>query len=173
MHTLPQNHIIRSLLKSIYTNDSNIHYLSLERLTPRQQLLLKGPIVDANNRLNRVFPSFDPFSSEFSPGDRLIDVFSGCFSFHSMNRRSEESIKAHICKLDEITFQASTNSKTAVVVSDTSIKNQVTTSIAYIYTYNSLVIKMIHHTTNITLTEAKLFAIRCGINQATQLSDIN
>ena len=173
MHTLPQNHIIRSLLKSRYTNDSNTHYLSLERLTPRQQLLLKGPIVDANNRLNRVFPSFDPFSNEFSPGDRLTDVFSSCFSFYSTNRRSEENIKAHICKLDEITFQASTNSKTAVVVSDASIKNQVATSIAYIYTYNSLVIKMIHHTTNITLTEAKLFAIRYGINQATQLSNIN
>ena len=30
--------------------------------------------MDANNRLNRVFPFFDPFSSEFSPRDGLIDI---------------------------------------------------------------------------------------------------
>ena len=154
-------------------NDSNIHWLSLERITPKQWLLLKESIVDANNRLNRVFPSFDPFSSKFSPGNRLIVVFSSYFSFHSMNRRNEESIKPYICELDEITFQASSDPKTAVVVSDISIKNQVTTSITYIYIHDSPVIKTIHHIINITFTEAKLFAIRYSINQATWLSNIN
>jgi len=123
--------------------------------------------VDTNNRLNRVFPSFDPFSSKFSPGDRLIDVFSSHFSFYPTNRRNEESIKAHICKLDKIIFQVSLDSKTTVVVLDASIKNQVTTSIAHIYIYNSPIIKIIHHAINITLTETELFTIRCGINQAT------
>ena len=129
-------------------------------LTPRQWLLIKGPIVDANNRLNRLFPSFNPFSSKFSSEDRLIDIFS-CFSFHSVNRRSKEGIKVHIFKLNNITFQASTDSKAVVVVSDTSIKNQVATAMTHIYTHDSLVIKTIHHTINITLTEAELFAIRC------------
>jgi len=123
--------------------------------------------------LNRVFPSFDPFSSEFSPRNRLIDIFSSYFSFHSTNRRSEESIKVYIRKPNKITFQASTNPKIAVVVSNASIKNQVTTFIVHVHTYNSSVIKMIHHATNVTLTETELFAIRCGINQAIQLSNIN
>ena len=90
-----------------------------------------------------------------------------------MNRRNEKSIKVYICKLDKITFQVSSDSKTAVVISDASIKNQVTTSIAHIYTHNSPVIKIIHYTINVTLTEAKLFIIRCSINQAIYLSNIN
>jgi len=54
-----------------------------------------------------------------------------------------------------------------------SIKNQGATSIAHIHIYNNLVIKTLHYTVNITSTEAELFAIRCGINQATQLANIN
>jgi len=81
-----------------------------------------------------------------------------------MNRRNKESIKAHIYKLDEITFQMSLDSKTAVVVSNASIKNQVITSITHIHTHDSPAIKTIHYTINVMSTEAKLFTIRCGIN---------
>jgi len=123
--------------------------------------------------LNEVFSSFDLFSSKFSPGDKLIDIFSSCFYFHSVNRKSKEGIKAYICKLDNITFQASTDSKTVVVVSDTSIKNQVATSIAHIHTHNGPVIKMIYYAINVTLTKAELFVIRYSINQAIRLSNIN
>ena len=90
-----------------------------------------------------------------------------------MNRKSKEGIKAYICKLDNITFQASTDSKTVVVVSDTSIKNQVATSIAHIHTHNGPVIKMIYYAINVTLTKAELFVIRYSINQAIRLSNIN
>ena len=93
MHMLLQNNIVKSFLESRHMNDSNIYQLLLERITPRQWLLLKEPIVDANNGLNRVFSSFDLFSSEFSSGDKLINVFSSCFFFYSMNRRNEENIK--------------------------------------------------------------------------------
>jgi len=117
MQKLPQNHIIKSFLESRYINNSNTYQLSLEMLTPRQQLLIKDPIVDANNKLNGVFPSFYLFSSKFSPEDRLIDILSSCFSFYSVNRRSEEGIKVHICKLNNITFQALCyNSKTLELV---------------------------------------------------------
>ena len=54
-----------------------------------------------------------------------------------------------------------------------SIKNQGATSIAYIHIYDNLVIKTLYHTVNITSTEAEFFAIRYGINQATQLANIN
>jgi len=58
------------------------------------------------------------------------------------------------------------------VVTDTSIKNNVATSIAYIHVCDKPVIKTIHHAVNVLTTEAELFAIRCGINQATNIPDI-
>ena len=84
-------------------NDSELYQLLLERLTLRHQLNIK-PIMDANNRINEVFPFFNPFSSKFSPRDKLINVFPSHFSFHSTNRKSKESIKVYICKLNKITF---------------------------------------------------------------------
>ena len=72
-------------------------------------------------------------------------------------------------KLEDITLQALSDLLTVVVVSDTSIKNHVTTSIAHVHVYGSLVIKTIHHTVNIMSTKAKLFVIRCDINQASHL----
>ena len=120
---LLSNHIIKSLLELRHLNSNNNHHLSLNKLTLKQQLNIKGSIVDANNRLNRVFPFFNLFSTKFSPGDRIIDIFPSCFSFHSTNRKSKESRKAYICKLDELTLQASADSKMTVIVSDVSIKN--------------------------------------------------
>jgi len=55
---------------------------------------------------------------------------------------------------------------------DTSIKNNVANSIAYIHVHNKPVIKTIHHAINVTTTEAKLFAIRYGINQTTGIPRI-
>ena len=104
-------------------NNSSTHQFSLKRLTHRQQLVLKEPIVDENNRLNRVFPFFDSLCSEFSPGDRLIDIFASHISFHSMDRKNKENRKAHICKLNTIIFKTFKDSKISVIVSDTSIKN--------------------------------------------------
>ena len=56
---------------------------------------------------------------------------------------------------------------------DTSIKNQITTLISHIHSHNNPVIKTIHHVINVISTEARLFAIRCGINQATYLPNVN
>ena len=53
-----------------------------------------------------------------------------------------------------------------IVVSDASIKNQVTTSISHIHSFNKPVVKTLHRAINITTAEAELFAIQCGINQA-------
>ena len=127
---------------------------------------VKGFIVDANNRLNRVFSLFSHFSSEFSYRDRLTDIFSGYFSFYFTNRKYEEGRKAYIQKLNKLIFQVSANSKITVIISNISIKNQVTTSIAYIYIYDNPIIKTLYYVVNITSTKAELFTIRCGINQA-------
>ena len=79
----------------------------------------------------------------------------------------------HICKLDELIFQTLADSKTAVVVSNMSIKNQVAILIAHIHVHNNPVIKTIYHVINITSIEAELFAIRCSINQTTQIINNN
>ena len=125
---------------------------------------VKGPIIDANNRLNSIFNSFDPFSNKFSPRNKLIDVFSSFSSFYLSNRKCAKVKKTYLIKLDELIFHVSVNLKTTIIVLDASIKNQVTTSIAYIHIHDTPVVKIIHHAVNITFTEAKLFVIRCGLN---------
>ena len=61
----------------------------------------------------------------------------------------------------------------ALVVSNASIKTNVVMSISYVHVHNKPVIKMIHHAVNIITMEAKLFTIRCSINQATALPGIS
>ena len=114
--SLPLNHIIKFILESRHSDSNSSHCLLLKKLTSKQQLNIKGPIIDANNRLNRVFHSF-------SPRDRLIDIYSSCFSFHSSNRKSKESGKMFIQKLNKLILQVPAKSKMAVGVLDTCIKN--------------------------------------------------
>ena len=109
---------------------------------------------------------------QFILGNRLINIFPSYFSFYPSNRKSAKTRKTYLCKLNKIIFNALTNSKTAIVISDVSIKNQVATFIAHVHIHNSSVIKIIYYTINITSTKAELFAIRCGLNQATQLTNI-
>ena len=62
---------------------------------------------------------------------------------------------------------------TAIVVIDASIKNDIATSISHIHIANSPLIKTLHHVVFVTSIEAELFAIRCGINQASYMKDIS
>ena len=140
------------------------HHLSLEMLTVKQHFKVKSSIVNANNRLNRVFNSFDSFNNELSPRNKLIYLYSSCFSFHHLDRKSSNTKKTHLCHLNEIVFNMSSDFKMAVVISETSIKNQFSTSIAYVHTHDSPIVKTIHHAVNVISTEVKLFAIRCGLN---------
>ena len=81
------NHIFK--LKLRYLDNNSIHFLSLEKLTSKQLLNVKGSIVDVKNRLNGVFPSFIPFNREFSPGNRLINIYSGYFSVHFIDKHKK------------------------------------------------------------------------------------
>jgi len=131
---------------------------------------LKSTLIDIDNSCNKLFPSFSVFNDkEFSPGSHLIDSFSDQFYFHphSLN------IKKHIKNLNNIVFRASSNPSFSIVISDASINNHVAMSILYIHSYNRPVIKTIHKAVNVTTTEAKLFAIWCGINQAVGITNIN
>ena len=116
----------------------------------------------ASHNSNKFFPSFCFFNKEFKPGNRIVDIFPDQFSFHPCLT----NIKKHIKNLDEVTFKVSSNPFSTIVVSDASIKNQVATSISYIHSFDKPVIKTLHRAINITIAEAELFTIRCGINQA-------
>jgi len=126
-----------------------------------------------NNRFNEVFPSFDPYNPKFSPGSRIIDNFHSCFSFHSFSKYSNDQLISHSCQLDNLAIVSSKNPSYALIVTDASIKNDVATSITHIHTCNKPVVKTIHYVVNITSIEAKLFTIRCGINQATNIQGIS
>ena len=125
-----------------------------------------------DNRFNKVFPSFDMFNKEFTPNHHLIDIFLNHFSFYTSSIQSNKSLNVHIQALNNIALTSLSDFSIALVVSDTSIKNQVVTSISHIYVHNKQVIKMIHYTVNIMTTEVELFTIRCNINQATNLQGI-
>jgi len=59
------------------------------------------------------------------------------------------------------------------MVSDANIKNDVAMSILHVHSSSNPIKKTIHHAVNNISTEAELFAIRCGINQAIQIPNIN
>ena len=63
-------------------------------------------------------------------------------------------------------LQSSSSPYMAIVVTDTSIKNNIATSILHVHLVDHPLTKMVHHTAFITSTEVELFVIRCGINQA-------
>jgi len=121
-----------------------------------------------DNRCNKFLPLFSLFDEEFSPGKRLIDSFSDYFSFHSQI----QDIKNHLYNLNNITINMSSNSHSSIIISNTSIRNNIATSISHIHLHNKPVIKIIHHTVNVITTEAKLFATRYSINQAVGIPNI-
>ena len=172
-HSLPTNHIIKSLLEARPSDNVKTHCLLLEGLMPKQYQNIKGPIVDIDNRFNEIIPSFSSFNHEFLPGNRLIDLFPNQFSFHSLDRKSKNSVKSHLCNLENISLQSSLNPHVVIIISDSSIKDNVAMSIVHVHSHNSPVIKMIHYAVNIPSTEVEIFTLRYGINQAIQLSDIN
>ena len=68
-------------------------------------------------------------------------------------------------ELDNMVLCISFSPNTALIITDASIKNDITTSISHIHQANHPLIKTIHHAVFVTSSEAELFTIRCGINQ--------
>jgi len=60
-----------------------------------------------------------------------------------------------------------------LMITDASIKNNITTSIAHIHIHNKDIIKTIYHTVNVLFSEAKLFVIKYSINQTTNILGIS
>ena len=70
-------------------------------------------------------------------------------------------------------LRCSSESQTALVITDASIKNDIATSILHIHSYNRPLVKTVHHASFVTSTEAELFAIRCSINQACAINNVS
>jgi len=164
VHTLSDNHIIRSLMDNKPYSPSPPHALSLGLLTKRQHGFLKSHMVDIDNRFNEVFLVFNSINPEFHPGNRIMDLFPNCFSFHLFSRSSDHSFKSHIQQLNVLAIESSFSSSDTLVITDASVKNNVTSSIAHIHIFNKPVVKTLHCAINITSSKAEFFTIRCGIN---------
>ena len=168
---LPANHLIRSFMNdhSDYHSISNPH--SINSLMDHQKSIVKGHLIDSNDKLYGIFPAFSPLHLEFNLGSRITDKFSGCFSFNLASK--DKNDKKCSQQLDEMTLQSSSLPNSAIVVTDASIKNNIAISISHIHIHSHPLTKMVHHAVYITSIEAELFAIRCGINQACGKNNIS
>ena len=158
-------------MDSSFSSPYNRHPFFLDYFTKWQRANIKGHLVDSNNRSHRLFPSFSLTHPELSPGFRIIDNFPDRFSFNLCNKKKND--KFHIHKLDSVVIELFLSQSIAIIAMDTSIKNNITTSISYTYISNQPLIKTIHHTAFVTSSEAELFAIRYGINQALSKKNVS
>jgi len=169
--SLPTNHIIQTLMDSSFGSPHCHHPSSLDSFTDYQRANIKGHLVDSNNRSHRMFPSFSPTYPELSPGLRIIDTFSDHFLFNPCNKEKKD--KLHLQQLDSVVIESSLSQSIAIVATDTSIKNNVATSISHMHISNHPLIKTLHHMAFVTSAEAELFAIRYSINQASSKENIS
>jgi len=65
MASLLSNHTLIFLLESQHSKKTKPHHIALNNLTPKQCRKVKSAIVDSNDHLNSLFPSFDNFHKEF------------------------------------------------------------------------------------------------------------
>ena len=127
--------------------------------------------MDSDNCLNEVFSSFDRLYKELSLSFHLVDIFPDHFFPYSKSQEysSQDCLPK---KLDKIFDNSILNPNTVIVISNVIIKNNVTTLISHICNGQNIIAKTIHHIMNVTSTEVELFAIRCRINQAVKVLNI-
>ena len=58
----------------------------------QQRNITKGHLIDLNNKMYGIFPSFLPLHPEFDLGSRIIDNFSDHFSFNLANKKEKDNI---------------------------------------------------------------------------------
>ena len=162
LHTaaLLENHLIRTLMDDLLNLHIKPSPHSINMLTECQKSITKGHLIDSNNKLFGIFPSFSPLNPELILCSRIVDVFSDQFSFNIANK--EKNDKLCFQQLDDMTLQSFSSPHTAIIVTDASIKNDIATSVSHIHIHNHPLIKMVHHVTFVTSIEAELFTIRCS-----------
>lgn len=139
----------------------------------KQRTLVKSSLVDSNNQSNESQLAFNRLHKEISPGFHLIDIFSSCFSFYLANKKNASSLHNHFYALDAFVQDMPFNSGFIIAIIDTSIRNNITISISHVFLNCGELSKKIYYVVNVTITEAKLFAIKCTINQSCQFANTN
>ena len=170
---LPDNHILNSLLNDNPPSSKTSNSHNIGSLTNRQKSLIKGHLPDAHTKKLGIFPSFSPVNHELSPGNHITDIFPNRFSFIPVIKKAENYHNIHGRELNKMVLCCSSESQMALVITDASIKNDIATSILHIHSYNRPLVKTVHHTSFVTSMEAELFAIRCGINQACDITNVS
>jgi len=75
MVTLSKQYVINLLLDEHHSKKAEPYYMAImTHLISKQWLKIKSSIIDTNNQLNEVFPSFYSLNKEISPGFHLIDI---------------------------------------------------------------------------------------------------
>jgi len=133
---LPDNHILRNLLNNNHPSNKLYNSHNIGSLTNRQRSLTKGHLVDSNIKSYGIFPSFSPLDPEFFPGHHIIDNFSNCFSFNLVNKKEKNQNKIRNQELDSMVLRCSSEPHTALMITNTSIKNDIATSISHIHSAN-------------------------------------
>ena len=89
---LPENHLIRTLMGNPFNIHNKPSPLSINMLTEHQKTIIKEHLIDSNNKLFGIFPSFSPLNPEFNLGSRIVDIFPDRVSFNLANKvKSDKS----------------------------------------------------------------------------------
>jgi len=164
---------LKNLLNDAPPQNKSSNSHNIGSLTNRQRSLTKGHIINSNIKSYGIFPSFSPLDPEISPGHRIIDNFSNHFSFNLVNKNDKNPNKTRTQELNDMVLRYSSVPQLALVITNASIKNNIATSISHVHSANQPLIKTVHHASFVTSTEAELFAIRCGINQACAINNVS
>ena len=170
---LLSGHLLRSLMDDLPPSSSTPNSHCIGTLTNRQRNLTKGHLIDSYNKAHGIFPSFSPLNPEFPPGCHITDEFSNCFSFNLVNKKEKEKYRTCAQELDDMVLSNSSSPQSALIIMDTSIKNDIAISVLHIHIANHPLTKTVYHASFVASTEVKLFAIRCGINQACSIDSIS
>jgi len=123
--------------------------------------------------LNGIFPTFNSLNQEFSPGSHLINNFPDCFSFHLTSCKDTNVKTAHHNELENLYKESSHNQNTILIISDMSVRSNITISVSHIQREHEIIAKTIHYAMNVSFIKAELFAIRYRICHASQIQDVS
>lgn len=136
-------------------------------------MIVKSFLVNSINWSNKLWPAFNRLHKKVFPSFHLIDTFSSQFSFYLANRKNIFNLCIHFHALNVFAQNILFDSGTIIAIVDTSIKNNITIAVSYIFSNYRKLSKKAHYVINVTTTEAKLFAIRSAINKSCQVTDAN
>ena len=115
---IPDNHILKNLLNDDPPKSKSHNSHNIDSLTNHQKFLTKGHLIDSSIKSYGIFPSFSPLDLEFSPGHRIIDNFSNCFSFNLVNKKEKNQKNTRGQELDEMVLRYSSDHHTVLMITD-------------------------------------------------------